>query len=423
VATSLGGVLVANIARRGKAPPRRKITPGILNLAPFATNAAGNTSEFSRAITAAGDAGIVLTSTLAGADQYRLDVVNATAGGVVGFVYGAQPTGMRRQPHAIAGRRLPRTISVLGNAKFLVEPAVVGEQRQQNAGHLGLAQVLASPDVNFLTSPASYAFRLLGGEGTSHFMSLLGNVQFHGKLWFDENDIRTSLSGGKAGEWGRPADVAGDCLQQDKELANCLVHGAVQWWFDVGGNRSNHPVLMKRIGQLAAKADAVLSRDRRSGDEIAFVADERSLCVQRVGDPLGKLLLLGQLPALHRIGAPVGHYLASDLAQIGQRKLCFLPTSFAPSTDDRRAVEAIKRDGPVLMVLLPARRFLQASEQYVTCSQTRSHFFRHWNGRPHTGQILLGRLRFLLGRLRFLLAILCLPCFFVGVTANRVFVH
>jgi hypothetical protein len=35
VATSLGGVLVANIARRGQAPPWRKITPGILNLAPF----------------------------------------------------------------------------------------------------------------------------------------------------------------------------------------------------------------------------------------------------------------------------------------------------------------------------------------------------------------------------------------------------
>jgi hypothetical protein len=140
-------------------------------------------------------------------------------------------------------------------------------------------------------------------------------------------------------------------LQQDKELANCLVHGAAQWWFDVGSNRYNHPVLMKRIGELAAKADQILSRDRSPVDEIAFVVDERSLCYQRVGDPLGKSLLLGQLPALHRIGAPVGHYLASDLAQIGQRKLYLFPTSFAPSAEDRRAVEAIKRDGHVLVFL------------------------------------------------------------------------
>ena len=150
---------------------------------------------------------------------------------------------------------------------------------------------------------------------------------------------------------GRPADVAGDCLQQDKELANCLVHGAAQWWFDVGGNRYNDPLLMKRIGELTAKADQVLSRDRSPVDEIAFVVDERSLCYQRVGDPLGNWLLLGQLPALQRIGAPVGHYLVSDLPQIGSRKLYLFPTSFAPSAEDRRAVEALKRDGHVLVFL------------------------------------------------------------------------
>ena len=103
-----------------------------------------------------------------------------------------------------------------------------GEQRQQNGGHLALQRVLASPDVDFLCSPTSYAFRQLGGEGTCHAMSLLGSVQLHGKLWFDENDVRTSPSGGAVGEWGRPADIAGDLLQQDKELAWCLTHGTAQ---------------------------------------------------------------------------------------------------------------------------------------------------------------------------------------------------
>ncbi len=226
-----------------------------------------------------------------------------------------------------------------------------GEQRQQNAGHLGLSQVLASPDVDFLASPTSYAFRQLGGEGTSHFMSLLGSVQLHDKLWFDENDIRTSLARGRVGQWGRPADVVGDCLQQDKELANCLVNGAAQWWFDVGANRYDDPTLMKRIAGLVANADAVLSRDRASVDEVAFVVDESSLCYLRVGDPLGNWLLLGQLPALHRIGAPVGHYLTSDLPRIGQHKLYLFPTSFAPSAADRRAIDALKGDGHVLVFL------------------------------------------------------------------------
>lgn len=224
-----------------------------------------------------------------------------------------------------------------------------GEQRQQNAGHLALEQVLACPDVDFVTSPTSYAFRQLGGEGTSHFMSLLGSVQLHGKLWFDENDIRTSLSGGQVGEWGRPADVAGDILQQDKELANVIANGTAQWWFDVGANRYNDPRLMGRIGELAKTAAAAQALDRTPVDEVAMVVDESSLCYLRVADPLGAWLLVSQLPALHRIGAPVGHYLASDLPRLTRHKLFLIMTSFAPSAEQRRAVEALKRDGHVLV--------------------------------------------------------------------------
>jgi hypothetical protein len=226
-----------------------------------------------------------------------------------------------------------------------------GEQRQQNAGHLALERVLASPDVDFVTSPTSYAFRQLGGEGTSHFMSLARSVQLHGKLWFDENDIRTSLSGGAAGEWGRPKDVAGDMLQQDKELANCIVNGAAQWWFDVGGNRYNHPALMEHIGKWTAAAGSALPLDRSPIDEVAFVVDERSLCFMRVGDPLGRQLLIDQIPSLHRIGAPVGHYLVSDLPMIKDKKLFIIPTSFSPTAKDRQAVDSLKSEHRVLVFL------------------------------------------------------------------------
>ena len=224
-----------------------------------------------------------------------------------------------------------------------------GEQRQQNAGHLALGRVLASPDIDFLTSPTSYAFRQLGGEGTAHFMSLFDSVKLHGKLWFNENDVRTSLSGGQAGEWGRPANLEGDFLQQDKELALALTYGAAQWWFDVGGNKYNHPRLMGRIGELVKAASAAQSLDRSAVDEVAMVVDEQSLCRLRVGDPLGNWLLVGQLPALQRIGAPVGHYLVNDLPRLQRHKVLLFMTSFAPTDEDRRAVDSFKRDGHVLV--------------------------------------------------------------------------
>ena len=218
-----------------------------------------------------------------------------------------------------------------------------------DSGHLALQHVLDSPDVDFLCSPSSYAFRQVGGEGTSHFMSLLASVQLHGKLWFDENDIRTSITGGQLGRDGMPADLAGDILQQDKELANVLTAGAAQWWFDVAGNRYDHPLLLQRLSQLTANASEALRLDRSPLDQVAMVVDERSLCYLRRDDPMGYRLLVQQLPALARIGTPVGHYLVSDLPRIANRKVFLFVTSFAPTAADRAAIDALKKDGHVLV--------------------------------------------------------------------------
>jgi hypothetical protein len=226
-----------------------------------------------------------------------------------------------------------------------------GEQRQQNAGHLALEKVLACPDLDFMCSPTSYAFREIGGKGTSHFMSLFGSIKLHGKLWFNENDIRTSISQGAVGEWGRPADVAGDIIQQDKESGHVLAQGAGQWWFDVGANRYDAPELMARIGVLNQTALRALPQDKTRADQVAFVVDEGSLTRLRVPDVMGAALLVLQLPALHRIGAPVGHYLQSDLPRLADRKLFIFPTSFAPTAADRRSIEALKGGGRVLVFL------------------------------------------------------------------------
>ncbi len=226
-----------------------------------------------------------------------------------------------------------------------------GEQRQQNAGHLALGKVLASPDIDFLTSPTSYAYRQVGGEGTCHYMSLLDSVQLHGKIWFNEDDIRTSLTGGPVGQWGKPNTIAEDLLQQEKELAHAITTGSANWWFDVGSIRYDAPAIMTRIAGLVETASEAVALDRSPVDEIALVVDERSLCYLRTGHPLGTHLLLAQLPALHRIGAPVGHYLAADVNRIGDRKLFLLPTSFAPTPKDRAAIDALKCDDHVLVFL------------------------------------------------------------------------
>jgi hypothetical protein len=221
-------------------------------------------------------------------------------------------------------------------------------QRQQNAAHLGFDRVVRSPNVDFICSPTSYAFRHLG-DGTSHFMGLLGSVRLHGKLWMDENDIRTSLSQGALGEWGRPADVAGDMLQQDRELANVLTNGVGQWWFDVGNNRYDSQELMAHLAKLAKVAKVTQEADRSPIDQVAMVVDGRGLCDINVGDNYEDPLILQQVPSLARIGAPVGHYEMSDVGALQRQKLIVFTGLYEPTDAERRAIRALQSGGRVLV--------------------------------------------------------------------------
>lgn len=230
---------------------------------------------------------------------------------------------------------------------------LIAEPRMQNAGHLALAEVLSSPDIDFLTSPTSYMFRDLG-SGTSHFMSLTGSVRHAGKLWFDENDIRTSLAPGEVGSWGKQANVEGDILQQNRELGNVIASGVVQWWFDVGQNRYDDPALMARIGELRAAAERALEYDRSPADEIAFVVDGPSLAYCAVGAPLTGWLLREQIPQAARIGAPVGWYTLDDIASLPPRRMYVFLNAWAPSEAQRAAVEALRGEGRVLVFVGPA---------------------------------------------------------------------
>ena len=226
-----------------------------------------------------------------------------------------------------------------------------GEQRQQNSGHNALRKVLECPDIDFICSPTSYAFRQLGGKGTCHFMSLVDSVKLHGKLWFDENDVRTSLSPGQVGGWGKPENVEGDIIQQDKELACVLTNGVVQWWFDVGGNRYNTPKLLAALKNYCRVAKIANGLDRSSVTQAAYIIDEDSLAYIKTGDRIGGELTIGRLPQLHRGGFPVGHYLASDIDKLTDCKLLIIANAVAPSEELRQKVDKMKSDGRVIVFL------------------------------------------------------------------------
>lgn len=224
-----------------------------------------------------------------------------------------------------------------------------GGGRLQNGGHLAIERALRCPDIDFVCSPSGYGFRQAGGDGTSYFMSALGSVQLHGKLWFDENDIQTTLSG-MPPAWKSDADpLAKDILQQDKELSHVLTEGVGQWWFDVCGNRYDHPRLMEHIRRwVHVSAEAAIC-DRTPIDDVAFVVDPLGTTHAQVGHPVNYQLLVGQLPDLRRCGAASREYFISDLPQLERHRLLLFTTTFAPDEAKLRDVHAAKRDGRILV--------------------------------------------------------------------------
>jgi len=226
---------------------------------------------------------------------------------------------------------------------------LAGEQRQQNAGHLALRRVWDCPDIDFLSGPTSYTFRQ-PGSGYSHFMSLTDGLKLAGKLWFDENDIRTWLTPGTVGSWTGKTGTFEDTLGQERrELASVLCNACGQWWFDMGGGWYDDPRMMAEIAKMRAIADRSVAWDRSSVDEIAVIVDDTSLCFMQVGNKLSSSLLIEQLPELGRIGAPVGYYALDDLDRLPARRMIVFLNCFAPTEGHRAEIERLKGDGRVLV--------------------------------------------------------------------------
>ncbi len=65
------------------------------------------------------------------------------------------------------------------------------EPRILTAGHLAIDRLTRSPHVDYFFSPALYSHRSLKPGGYSTFMSVVDSYHVNGKLWCNENDLRT----------------------------------------------------------------------------------------------------------------------------------------------------------------------------------------------------------------------------------------
>ena len=225
--------------------------------------------------------------------------------------------------------------------------------RLLNSGHTAIGKLLANPEIDFFASPLSYAYRDVGGDGIPMNMGPAASLALHNKFWIVEMDVRTSETDGPVGHCGKPEDLAGDLLQQDKVAIHTLCAGLAQWWFDVGYVNYSNPTLMKRIGELARAMDeAIRNCDRTPEAQIAYIVDEGSLPFFRVGSRLAFEGITRNIPMLERLGTSVEYYLASDLERLPERiRLVILGTSIAPNEQQLQALRKLESNGRVILFL------------------------------------------------------------------------
>ena len=231
--------------------------------------------------------------------------------------------------------------------------ADVAHAAAARSGHSALREVLASPHVDFLSSPYSYGFRGVGGEGG--FMSPEASVRAAGKLWISEEDMRTHLWPPDS-FYGQTRDTAETVQVLKRQFANILCHAAGAWWNDWGrreGGTWAEPEVMATFRRcLELGRHHLTLPDRSSAAEVAVVIDAENWFYRSTVNNLDIPTWRNRHWGIARMGAPVDAILLSDLLEGRAREYklyLFLNAPHFATADRERVKGLLRRDGKVAL--------------------------------------------------------------------------
>lgn len=212
-------------------------------------------------------------------------------------------------------------------------------------GELAVGKVLRSPDIDYLIA-VEYNLR---GSGKPHSISAPAeSYALHNKMFVDEADIRTFLSGSK--RWA----YAGSCFETVSQIRKMFVFTFVRGhgihWYDLHGGVFENKAIHDAIGRTRRIARKQM-RQQVTPAEIAFIVDEESFfhTTSAIKRASSASLLHLQNGALGRIGAPFDIYFASDLDKMPEYKMYIFADIYAPSPETIAQINKLKRDGKMLI--------------------------------------------------------------------------
>lgn len=230
------------------------------------------------------------------------------------------------------------------------------------SGHYALEQIIACPDIDVLCGPISYSDRNYGGGKTT--MGATESILLGGKVWLDEDDTSTHLSGKIGANYpGRDLDVITPertIKVLSRNMGHEVVRNITSWWMDLGGTGwFNDPILWEKVMKPFAKIDRSRMRNPAPyNPDVRLVMDERSICYvggEASAGSSAALITSGARKNMNRCGTPFGHYLLSDVIEKGASgKLNAYLTTYALSSEQRKAMRKTAENSASIFAWVPA---------------------------------------------------------------------
>lgn len=234
--------------------------------------------------------------------------------------------------------------------------------RTPGKGHCALGRLLEAQEIDFVTGITTYWKRALGDPGNT--MLPTPSVALHGKMHWNEDDLRTHVVLSNDNTWctpasGVPLNEEGSVNLYRRQFVRALADNSQSWYFDIVGGMYDSPGILAEFDRQRVIANRLADADMASCAEVACIVSEQT--------PLYHPTLHGNLhqrraaaadllcdrvtEGLYRAGVPLDWYLSSDLEQadFSQYKVIYFFNQVVATDEERAAIEQLKGSGRTLI--------------------------------------------------------------------------
>lgn len=216
----------------------------------------------------------------------------------------------------------------------------------------GVLEILDSNAIDFLAAPGVYVNRQPGGFTGQREMA--DSFALRTKLFVVEEDTRTHLDSPHVRAMFDYYDIVDTLNVLKRDFGRNLCENLPAWWYDhhVGGGRYKHEEIYELFSkQMHIAKDALRLPNRRKGNEIALIYDEKS--IHAVSNQSSKEVVeYFRNYELAHIGAGADQYFHNDLKNpaMPDYKLYIFFNTFVLSEEERKVIhEKLKKNHAVAL--------------------------------------------------------------------------